>query len=100
MPVIYVIAEIRINPGTIDKALSAARACIAETVKENGCISYDLHQSVSDPLRLVFVERWTSRDALSRHLETPHLKAWRAVGAEIVAERKVEVITPEAVTGL
>jgi quinol monooxygenase YgiN len=98
--VIYVIAELRIKPGMAEKAAAAARACIGETVKEDGCISYDLYQSVTDPNRVVFVERWTSRDALTRHLETPHLKAWRAAAAEFVTDRKVEVVTPEKVTGL
>ena len=46
---IYVIAELRVKPGTADKAIAAARLSVAETVKENGCISYDMHQSVTDP---------------------------------------------------
>jgi quinol monooxygenase YgiN len=95
--VIYVIAEVRVKPGTIDKAIAAARLSVAETVKENGCISYDMHQSVTDPQRLVLVERWESREALTRHFETPHFKAWRAAGPEFVAERKAEVITPEKI---
>jgi quinol monooxygenase YgiN len=95
--VIYVIAEVRVKPGTIDKAIAAARLSVAETVKEDGCISYDMHQSVTDPLRLVLVERWESREALTRHFDTPHFKAWRAAGPEFVAERKAEVITPEKI---
>jgi quinol monooxygenase YgiN len=95
--VIYVIAEVRLKPGTADKAIAAARLSVAETVKEEGCISYDMHQSVTDPLRLVLVERWESREALTRHFETPHFKAWRAAGPEFVAERKAEIITPEKI---
>lgn len=94
---IYVIAEVRVKPGTIDKAIAAARLSVAETVKEDGCISYDMHQSVTDPQRLVLVERWESREALTRHFDTPHFKAWRAAGPEFVAERKAEVITPEKI---
>jgi quinol monooxygenase YgiN len=95
--VIYVIAELRLRPGTAEKAVAAARASVAETVKEDGCISYDMHQSVTDPARLVLVERWDSREALARHMETPHFKAWRAAGPEFVAERKVEIVTPEKI---
>jgi quinol monooxygenase YgiN len=95
--VIYVIAEVRVKPGMIDKAIAAARLSVAETVKENGCISYDMHQSVTDPQRLVLVERWESREALTRHFDTPHFKAWRAAGPEFVAERKAEIITPEKI---
>jgi quinol monooxygenase YgiN len=97
---IYVIAELRFRTEMTEKVFAAARKIIADTVKEDGCISYDMHQSMSDPSRLVVVERWSSRDALSRHLETPHLKAWRAAGAEFIVGRKVEVITPEDVEPL
>ena len=97
---IYVIAELRIKPGTADKAFAEARKAVAATVEEDGCIFYDMHQSVTDPTKLVVVERWASREALSRHMETPHLKAWRAAGAEFVIERKVEIITPEKVDKL
>jgi quinol monooxygenase YgiN len=95
--VIYVIAELRIKPGTAEKAFAEARKAIAGTVKEDGCISYDMHQSVSDPTRLVLVERWASRDALTRHFETPHFKAWRAANPEFVVGRNVEIVTPEKV---
>jgi quinol monooxygenase YgiN len=95
--VIYVIAELRIRSEMAEKAIAAARKAVAATIKEDGCISYDMHQSVSDPSRFVVVERWASRDALSRHLETPHLKAWRTAGAEFILDRNVEVVTPETV---
>ena len=94
---IYVIVEMRIRLEMAEKAFAAARQAVAATVKEDGCISYDVHQSVSDPSRLVLVERWASRDALSHHLDTPHLKAWRAAGAEFIIDRMVEVVTPEKV---
>ena len=94
---IYVIAELRLKPGTAEKAIAAACVSVAETVKEDGCISYDMHQSVTDPGRLVLVERWDSPEALKRHMETPHFKAWRAASPEFVTERKVEVVTPEKI---
>jgi quinol monooxygenase YgiN len=95
--VIYVIAELRLKPGMAEKAAAEARKVVAGTVKEEGCLYYDMHLSVTDPTRLVAVERWTSREALSRHMETPHLKAWRAAGAEFVIDRNIQIITPEKV---
>jgi quinol monooxygenase YgiN len=97
---IYVIAELSIKAGSAEKAAAAARHAVAATVKEDGCITYDMHLSVSDPTRLVVVERWESREALNAHLQTPHLKAWRAAGADFVTARKVEVIAPASVSGL
>ena len=97
---IYVIAELRIRTEMADKAFAAARKMVAATLKEDGCISYDMHQSVTDPSRLVVVERWSSRATLSRHLETPHFKGWRTAAAEFIVERKVEVVKPEKVEPL
>jgi quinol monooxygenase YgiN len=98
--VIYVIAELNLKPGTAERAAAAARAAVAGTVKEEGCISYDMHLSVSDATRLVVVERWASREALTRHLGTPHFAIWRKAGAEFVVGRKVDIITPEKVDAL
>jgi len=97
---IYVIAELRLKPGTADKAAVEARKVVAGTVKEDGCIFYDMHRSVNDPDKLVVVERWASREALDAHMHTPHLKAWREAGKDFVLARKVEVITPEKVDTL
>jgi quinol monooxygenase YgiN len=95
--VIYVVAELRLKPGMADKAASEARKVVAGTVKEDGCLHYDFHLSVTDPTKLVAVERWTSREALEAHMHTSHLQAWRAAGKEFILERKVEIITPEKV---
>ena len=94
---IYVIAQLKLKPGTTERACAGARAVVAGTVKEDGCLFYDFNLSVTDPTRLVAVERWESKDALARHNETDHLKAWRAVVAEVALERDIQVITPESV---
>jgi quinol monooxygenase YgiN len=94
---IYVVAQLRLRPGMTERACEAARAVVAGTVKEDGCLFYDFNLSVTDPTRLVAVERWESREALARHNETAHLKAWRAVVAEVALERDIQIITPEKV---
>jgi len=94
---IYVVAQLRLKPGTTERACAEARKVVAGTVKEDGCLFYDFNLSVTNPTRLVAVERWESREALERHNETAHLKAWRAVVAEVAVERDIQVITPESV---
>lgn len=94
---IYVIAELRLKPGTAEKAADEAQKVVAGTVKEDGCLQYDFHLSVTDPTRLVAVERWTSREALAAHNTTPHLLAWRAFVKEAVVDRKIHVIEPAKV---
>ena len=94
---IYVVATITIHPGAMERLLAAARPAIAETRKEEGCIAYDLHQSMTAPETFVFVERWVSRDALTAHMNAPHFKVWREAATPLIATRKIEVISSELV---
>jgi quinol monooxygenase YgiN len=92
---IFVIATVQVHADKRDRYLAGARACVAATRAENGCISYDLTASISDPNAFVFVERWTSREALGAHFEADHLKAWRKIAAECIARPTVvEIIFP------
>ncbi len=94
---IYVVATMSIKPEMREQVLAAARIAIAETLKEKGCQSYDMHISVSDPSKLVFVERWDDRDCLTSHMGMPHFKEWRKVANEAIVSRKVEIIAPAKV---
>lgn len=94
---IYVIATMTIKPGTRDKVLAAAQPCIEATRKEAGCIFYDLNTSATDANLLTFVERWESRDHLSAHAKTDHIKAWRAASSEHVVSRVIEIVSPASV---
>lgn len=89
---LYLIATLNIQPGSLDAVLAAARPCIEATRKETGCISYDLHVDVDDDTRLVFVERWEDRAALEGHFNAPHLKTWRDTGGKYFTSTKIEII--------
>ena len=97
---IYLISTAHLKPGTRNKCLEPARACIAASRHDPGCIAYDLNLSVSDPNRMVFIEVWESREALDQHFQTAHFRAWRAAIADFVVERKLEVITPASIEGI
>jgi len=58
---IYVVATLTIKPETRADFIAAATACIKETRKEPGNIAYDLHESVTDPSKMVFVEHGKTR---------------------------------------
>ena len=53
---IYVIATLMVKPETRAEFIAAATACIKETRKEMGNIAYDLHESVTDHTKMVFVD--------------------------------------------
>ena len=96
---IYVVATLTIKPETRADMIAAAKACIAETRKEVGNIAYDLHESVTDPAKLVFVEQWENAEALVPHRSAEHMKTFgRVVVKCIAAPPKIEIITPANVT--
>ncbi|MCB1412870.1 MAG: antibiotic biosynthesis monooxygenase [Xanthobacteraceae bacterium] len=96
---IYVVATLTVKPEMRAELIEAARACIAETRKEAGNIAYDLHESVSDPTRMVFVEQWETAEALGPHGKSDHMRAFGRVAVKCFsAPPKIEIITPADVT--
>jgi quinol monooxygenase YgiN len=96
--VIYVVATLTVKPEARAELIAGAKACIAETRKEPGNIAYDMHESVSDPTRMVFVEQWENAEALVPHRGTEHKKAFGRNAAKCLsAPAKIEVITPAKV---
>jgi quinol monooxygenase YgiN len=92
---IYVVATLTIKPEMRAELIQAAKVCIAETRKEAGNIAYDLHESVTDPAKLVFVEQWDNAEALVPHRAAAHMKAFGRVAVNcLAAPPKIEVITP------
>jgi quinol monooxygenase YgiN len=93
--VIYVVATLTVKPEMRAELIAGAKACIAETRKETGNIAYDLHESVTDPAKLVFVEQWESAEALVPHRGAEHMKTFGRIAVKCMsAPTKIEVITP------
>ncbi len=95
---IYVIATLTVKSDARAELIAAAKTCIAETRKEPGNIAYDLHESVTDPTSLVFVEQWEDAEALELHRKADHMKAFGRVAINcLAAPPKIEVIMPAKV---
>ncbi|MDR3255454.1 MAG: antibiotic biosynthesis monooxygenase [Synergistaceae bacterium] len=71
---LIVLAPFRAKRGERDRVIGMAKECVDSTRKEEGCIMYDLMASTDDFQGLSFVEKWTSKEALRKHLATPHVK--------------------------
>jgi quinol monooxygenase YgiN len=96
--VIYVVATLTVKPQARAEFIAGALACIKETRKESGCIAYDMHESVTDHAKMVFVEQWENAEALVPHRATEHMKAFGRIVKEcITAPPQFEVITPAKV---
>ena len=96
--VIYVVATLTVKPETRAEFIAAATACINETRKEPGNIAYDMHESVTDPTKMVFVEQWENAEALVPHRAAQHMKAFGRTAMQCMsAPPKIEIITPAKV---
>jgi quinol monooxygenase YgiN len=96
--VIYVVATLTVKPETRAEFIAGATACIIETRKEPGNIAYDLHESVTDPSKMVFVEQWENAEALVPHRAAEHMKAFGRIAVKCMsAPPRIEIITPEKV---
>jgi quinol monooxygenase YgiN len=63
------------------------RAMVGPSRKEEGCLCYDLHRSVDTPGALLLHEVWTSREAHTEHMNTPHFLRWNARKDALLASR-------------
>jgi len=70
-----VVAIFTAKPGFEEKLEQLFRSVVDTTLREEGCISYQINRDMANPRRFVFTEEWESRADLDRHLAAPHLKA-------------------------
>lgn len=77
-----VIAILTVAPEKKQDLIAAARPAIEATRQEEGCISYDLYESVSEPSKLAFVEEWDSADRLPGHSKTEHMRSFGRVATQ------------------
>ncbi|MBP7071892.1 MAG: antibiotic biosynthesis monooxygenase [Clostridia bacterium] len=69
---IKVVAKSFAKPDKLNKILELSAEMVEKTVKEEGCIKYELFQDIKAPEVLVIIEEWESEEALSRHMASEH----------------------------
>jgi quinol monooxygenase YgiN len=75
---IRVVARFKAKADRIEDLKRVLTAFVSPTRAEEGCITYDLLENISDPTDLIFVEEWTSEAALEKHLASEHIALGRA----------------------
>jgi quinol monooxygenase YgiN len=92
---IIVSGHITIPADRMAELLPVAKATLAATRREAGCIVYSYAIDVLDPTLIRIYEEWESRAALDAHGSQPHMGPWRAKLAEVGATNR-KVIAYEA----
>ena len=73
-----------IDPDQRDALIAAAIAVQQASREEEGCLLYTWSADLEDPRKVHVVEKWTSQEALERHLALPHVADFRAVSKTAV----------------
>jgi quinol monooxygenase YgiN len=100
---IHVIATIELHPETRERFLLEFGRLVPQVRGEQGCIEYgaatDLPSGLPAqvPIRpngVTVVEKWSSLEALSAHLASPHMKAYRERVKAFVVRTTLQVLAP------
>ena len=87
---IVVIGEFRIALEHCGEALAAMNRVIAASRAEPGCLGYAYSEDVLEKGLFRVSESWESREALSAHFATGHMRAWQQERAGYgMSERRV-----------
>ncbi len=82
----------KMDPSDRDAFLDAARAVMAETLKEEGCHAYSFTPDILDPGLVRLFEKWDSEANLGPHMKSDHIRAFGRATKELkVSERKITV---------
>jgi len=83
---VTVTARLKVKPGLEDRFRQEFEPVIALTRAEDGCLNYDLHQSIEDPSLFLLHENWASENILNLHLQQPYIRALGAKAEEFLVE--------------
>jgi quinol monooxygenase YgiN len=84
---VTLIVQLRPRDGQEMLLEAELRALVGPTRKEDGCITYDLHRSAEGPAAYLLHEIWATREAHSKHTNTPHFLRWNARKDSLLASR-------------
>jgi quinol monooxygenase YgiN len=68
---IVVTGSVTARPETFDEVKRLSLEHTRRSRSEPGCISHAVHVDCENPLRLVFIEQWADRAALTAHFAVP-----------------------------
>lgn len=71
---IKVIAKNFVKEDKREKVLELTKELVEKTVKEDGCIQYEMYQDEKDKSTLIMIEEWKTTDALTNHMSSEHFK--------------------------
>lgn len=75
---IVVAGTVPVKPERREDAVRVALAMAEATRAEAGCLDYRFYAELADPNTFLIFEEWESDEALAKHFETEHMRAFQA----------------------
>ena len=85
---VVVLIVFKTRPGSESLAVEVMTSLIATVRKEEpACSGITMIQDTADPSRILLYELWPDRESyLGPHMETPHIKAFKARAGELFVD--------------
>jgi len=71
---IKIVAKSAAKVGKLDSILELFKEMVERTIKEEGCLKYELFQDLNDPNVLILIEEWENSEVLNKHMASEHFK--------------------------
>lgn len=84
---VYITVIIHCKPGRIDECLNGALETRDRTLKEEGCISFIVSQSMEDQTKIIFSETYLNYKAFEYHQEQSYTQNYGATAEEEYASK-------------
>jgi len=81
-----VVAQIKAKLGQESHVRQELLSLVAPSRKDAGCLNYDLHQALDNPVLFLLHENCTTEAHLEQHLQKKDVKAALAKVAQLAAE--------------
>jgi quinol monooxygenase YgiN len=83
---ILILGHVTARPEHFDEVLSLSQLHVERSRAEPGCLAHAVHRDTENPLRLVFVEKWTDMAALQLHFRVPASRDFGKALATLASE--------------
>lgn len=84
---IYLTAVIKVKPEYRNEIEIILKKMVVETLREEACLQYDLHQGINDPNTFVFYEIWKDQKGLNMHNQQLYIRAFGNLSPEKFQEQ-------------
>ena len=88
-----IVARIEAVEGQAEAVKAALLKIVPPTLKEEGCIQYDLQQDNNNPEVFLFFEIWETRELWQQHGASDHIEAHRIATKDTIASTVINEMT-------